>query len=185
MEHKEYLLTLLSEDEVVPAVRADLERLLTVIPELRPMIGFQHCHPHHHLDVWEHTLLALSHAENVPKLRLAILLHDVGKPHCFRQDGDRRHFRGHPAVSATMTEQILTRLGFDPDFTKSVTEIVRRHDTSLTEEELRADLSLSLEILEVQRCDTLAHRPDRNEHRFAYLVRVREMLERIKESKRS
>ena len=34
----------------------NMDFLLSVIPELKFMVGFNHKHPHHHLDVWNHTL---------------------------------------------------------------------------------------------------------------------------------
>ena len=54
------------------------------------MIGFEHKHPHHHLDVWNHTLLALSYSPKDFDIRLVLLLHDIGKPHSY-QDEEIRH----------------------------------------------------------------------------------------------
>ena len=48
--------------------------LVGYIPEIQSMIGFDHKHPHHHLDVWEHTKLALSLSNNDIDVRLALLL---------------------------------------------------------------------------------------------------------------
>ena len=76
------------------------------------MIGFEHNHPHHHLDVWNHTLYALSLSENNFDIRLSLLLHDIGKPFSY-QDDEIRHFHNHPYVSFIMSKSILSRLGFN------------------------------------------------------------------------
>src|SRR5574344_2051507 len=83
---------ILTSDNVVDSIRSNLEYILKIIPELGDTIGFEHKHPHHHLDVFEHTLYALSLSENDYEIRLALLLHDIGKPHSFTE-GEVRHFK--------------------------------------------------------------------------------------------
>ena len=50
---------LLLADNIVESIHNNMDYLLQIIPEINYCIGFEHNHPHHHLDVWEHTLLAL------------------------------------------------------------------------------------------------------------------------------
>ena len=57
------LFKILMSDDVVDSINNNLYELLLIIPELEDVIGFPHNHPHHHLDVWNHTLLALSLSE--------------------------------------------------------------------------------------------------------------------------
>lgn len=177
MEKKEFITKLLTVHDTVAEIERGREKLLSLIPELGSMIGFEHCHPHHHLNVWEHTLLALSYSENRLETRLALLLHDIGKPFSYQQDGEFRHFKGHAEKSAQMTEEILYRLGFDAFFTERVTEIVRRHDTPLTEEDISVSQELSSEIFEVQKCDALAHNPLYNKKRITYIDTVRKLMD--------
>ena len=176
MNEKQYVTELLSSDSVVDEIRRNLESLQRIIPEMGAMIGFDHCHPHHHLDVWEHTLLALNHSENNVKTRIVLLLHDVGKPHSYQCDGAVRHYRGHAEKSAEIAERVLTRLGFDEDFTRAVCTIIRRHDLPLTEEDIPRASALSREIFEVQRCDALAHNPAYNQKRLAYIEKIEKLL---------
>ena len=89
--------------------------ILDLIPELKNTIGFEKKNPHHHLDVWNHTLLALSLSEKDFDIRLCLLLHDIGKPFSY-QDEEVRHFHGHPEVSNKMSLEILNRLGYGEDF---------------------------------------------------------------------
>ena len=106
MDNKNTLYNILMCDDVVKNIRQNLQNLIVIIPEIADMIGFDHNHPHHHLDVWEHTLYALSLSPNNFDIRLALLLHDIGKPHSF-QDDEVRHFKGHPELSAQITKYIL------------------------------------------------------------------------------
>ena len=176
MTNKEYLTYMLMRDGFMEGIRNELDGLLSVIPELKSMIGFLHCHPHHHLDVWEHTLLALSLSHADLEIRLALLLHDSGKPHCYQQDGSIRHYNGHAEKSAEIAETVLTRLGFDEGFVSEVKEIVRLHDTPLTVGRICVNPDMAKRIFEVQRCDTYAHDPQHNERRLLYLKKTEALL---------
>jgi tRNA nucleotidyltransferase (CCA-adding enzyme) len=59
----------------------------------------------HKYDVLEHSLRAALYAP--PSVRLAALLHDVGKPFCFHRDGNSY---AHPQEGARIAKEILTRL---------------------------------------------------------------------------
>ena len=175
-ENRNFLVALLSQTDPVSGIRKETDRLMAVLPALKPMVGFDHCHPHHHLNVWEHTLLALRHAPDHLEIRLALLLHDIGKPVCYQQDGEFRHFKGHPERSSVMAREILIELGFEETFTNRVTELVRRHDTGLNRQDAAADPVLSRELFAVQICDALAHNPAYNKKRLAYIAETREMF---------
>lgn len=45
------LYNILMADDIVKSVNENLDYLLQTIPEIKYMIGFDHKHPHHHLDV--------------------------------------------------------------------------------------------------------------------------------------
>ena len=98
-EQRDKLYEILMNKNVVLSIRNNLDELIKIIPEIKYMINFPHNHPHHHLDVFEHTLLALSFSNASFDERLCLLLHDIGKPFSY-QDGVVRHFKGHPEVSA-------------------------------------------------------------------------------------
>ena len=109
------LQSILLSDDVVKSINENMDYLLQIIPEIEKMIGFEHNHPHHHLDVWNHTLLALSLSEKDFDIRLCLLLHDIGKPFSY-QDEDVRHFRNHAEVSARMLKTIIKKLGIKVDY---------------------------------------------------------------------
>lgn len=166
---------ILLSDNVVESINENIDYLLQIIPEIKNMIGFEHKHPHHHLDVWNHTLLALSLSENDFDVRLCLLLHDIGKPFSY-QDEDVRHFRNHAVVSANMSKIILKRLGFDDDYIKYVCYLIEHHDTQISNEQIVNDYDLCLKLLKIQKCDALAHHPDKLEKRKKYIDEMNKEL---------
>jgi putative nucleotidyltransferase with HDIG domain len=61
-------------------------------------------------------------------LRLAALLHDIGKPRTLSTGEDgRRHFYRHELIGAEMVEAILTRLRFESELRAKVVHLVRYH----------------------------------------------------------
>ena len=112
-------------------------------PELLPMIGFDQRTRHHCYDVWEHTLHALAAVEPDVVLRCTMLLHDVGKPEMFTlDDRGHGHFKGHPARSAALTEDMLRRLRVDNATRETVVRLVEWHDRNIprTDQGLRRAL---------------------------------------------
>ena len=85
-----YLYGILMSDNIVESIKSNIDYILDLIPEIKYSIGFDQKHPHHHLDVWEHTLYALSLSEKDFEIRLALLLHDIGKPFYYQE---RRIYR--------------------------------------------------------------------------------------------
>lgn len=98
-----------------------------ILPELEKGIGVTQ-NLHHIYTVWEHNLRALQTCPS-PKLsvRLACLLHDVGKPQTKRGEGYHSTFYNHDHVGARITEQALTRLRFPRDIVKHATLLVDNH----------------------------------------------------------
>ena len=108
------------------------EVLSCVIPEIRPMIGYDQRNHHHHFDLWEHTVQCV---ENVPPeetLRLTMLLHDTGKPSvCTVDEKGEAHYRGHQAASAEIAERVTDALRCDRETRDRVIRLVRYHDIPL------------------------------------------------------
>ena len=107
----------------------DLGLLEHIIPELRKGIGVGQ-NLHHIYTVWEHNLLALKYTADKKyslAVRLAALLHDVGKPRSKRGEGKYSTFYGHEVIGGKMTKQILSRLKFSNDIIDRVTKLVRYH----------------------------------------------------------
>lgn len=110
--------------------------VLPELDDLRACVDPQH----RHKDVWEHTLAVVENAIALEPglgeeaahdgdlvLRLAALLHDVGKPATRRIEGGRVTFHHHEMEGWRLTKARLRALRFDKDTTTAVSELVRLH----------------------------------------------------------
>ena len=179
MENKEILNEILIGDDVVGNIRQNIQHLTLIIPEICDMIGFEHKHPHHHLDVWNHTIYALSLSIKDFDIRLSLLLHDIGKPFSYQEQDGIRHFHGHADKSEKISKKILKRLGFNKQKIKEISSLIKYHDLEITDEDLRKNPELSLKRYEIQKCDALAHHPDKLEKRINYLNQIKEKIKTI------
>ncbi|WP_444465656.1 CCA tRNA nucleotidyltransferase [Streptomyces griseoloalbus] len=104
-----------------------------VLPEL-PALHLERDEHHRHKDVYEHTLIVLEQAmaleDDGPDLtlRLAALLHDIGKPRTRRFEKDGRvSFHHHEVVGAKMTKKRMTALKYSNELVKDVSRLVELH----------------------------------------------------------
>ena len=147
---REELMKLLCGKGVGRILRAYPDVLSEIIPEIRPMVGYDQQNHHHSYDLWEHTVRAV---ENVPAeadFRLAMLLHDTGKPRVRTTDEHGEgHYRGHQAVSAEIAERAADALRLDNATRDRVILMVRYHDIPLRTEtgEINLDRSFLLRKL--------------------------------------
>ena len=149
-EAREELMKLLCGKGVGRILRAYPDVLSEIIPEIRPMVGYNQQNHHHSYDLWEHTVRAV---ENVPAeadFRLAMLLHDTGKLRVRTTDEHGEgHYRGHQAVSAEIAERAADALRLDNATRDRVILMVRYHDIPLRTEtgEINLDRSFLLRKL--------------------------------------
>lgn len=113
-------------------LREYVDVIAVFIPELSCIRVLEQHNPHHIYTVWEHTLIALSHTPPVLSMRLAVLLHDIGKGVTLSIDeAGVGHFYKHAFFGAQMAEAILRRLRSSEELTDSVCMIIRSHDAYL------------------------------------------------------
>src|SRR3989339_238069 len=101
--------------------KTDLLRF--IIPELLEGVGNSQ-NKHHIYDVFEHNVLSLDYAAKKNyslEIRLASLLHDVGKPRTKNGEGENATFYAHEIVGAKMTRLILQSLCFPVDLIEKIT----------------------------------------------------------------
>ncbi len=107
----------------------ELDLLRYILPELREGINIGQ-NKHHIYTVFEHNIKALDYTARQGysfPVRLASLLHDVGKPRSKAGDGPDSTFYQHEYIGAKMTVRTLDRLRFPKDFVEQVAHLVRRH----------------------------------------------------------
>ncbi|WP_307795284.1 CCA tRNA nucleotidyltransferase [Actinacidiphila acididurans] len=104
-----------------------------VLPEL-PALRLERDEHFRHKDVYEHTLTVLEQAIALETegpdltLRLAALLHDIGKPRTRRFEPDGRvSFHHHEVVGAKLTKARMTALKYPNDQVKDVSRLVELH----------------------------------------------------------
>ena len=102
-----------------------------LIPELEQGMGVEQNQAHSY-DVFEHNLRTLQHAADKEwsfEIRLAALLHDIGKPASRRRSEEKNDwtFHGHEVVGARMAKKILGNLKFSHETTDVVVRLVRWH----------------------------------------------------------
>lgn len=127
------LVRLLTGSYVGPVLREFPDVLCVFWPDLGPLVNMTQNNPWHCYDGWEHTIHAVEAAPATPILRLAALLHDIGKPACKTTDDKGiDHFHGHPHESARLAADMLRSLRFDNKTQIRVVELVRLHDNDIT-----------------------------------------------------
>lgn len=137
------LCKLLMGDNVAKALRyaRDTGALVSLIPELEPMIGFGGG-PYHDFTVDEHTFVAIDAAARMGcslRVRLALLFHDAGKPEaCWIDDDGFQRFYGkdgtedHAVVSARLARKFLIRVNADKKLRRDVPIIIENHMVPLS-----------------------------------------------------
>ena len=170
------LYNILIADDIILQINNNFDELCQIIPELNSMIGFEHKHPHHHLDVWQHTLFALSLAVQDFDIRLALLLHDIGKPFSYFEQDGIRHFPNHPEVSCKISQNILKRLGFNDKYIEKMSYLIKYHDKNITLEEINNNPKLVYSRYLIQECDALAHNPEKLSKRKVYLENTKKLI---------
>lgn len=134
------LVKLMQTDDPVRGIRVLvdtglIEEFLPEVSALRLEVD-EH---HHHKDVYEHSLTVLQQAIELEQarnpgaapdvaLRIAALLHDIGKPRTRKlEDGGAVTFHHHDVVGSRMARKRLNALRFDGATTDAVTSLIELH----------------------------------------------------------
>ncbi|MBI2591318.1 MAG: CCA tRNA nucleotidyltransferase [Candidatus Brennerbacteria bacterium] len=107
----------------------ELGLLKYIMPELVEGVGVGQ-NKHHIYTVFEHNVRALDYAakQNYSfEVRMASLLHDVGKPRVKNGDGPDSTFYAHEIVGGKMALAILDRLRFSKEAVLKISHLVRYH----------------------------------------------------------
>ena len=166
----------------------NLQVLCKVIPELWVCRGFEQNNPHHDKTVLKHLFVSVVEAPTNIHIRLAMLLHDIGKPFSYTEDEDGKgHFYGHADLSAEMAKTILTRLKYDNTTIKTVTALVLHHDAEMipTEPAVKRWLNklgseeLMRQVIVVRKADIAAQSNYKRDEKLSNLSVVETVLGKI------
>ena len=195
-------------DEFIKIIMSDNPRLgITLLvecgladiflPEI-PKLKLEIDEHHHHKDVYEHSLTVLEQAIALEArlgganltLRLAALLHDIGKPKTKALiAGGGVSFHHHEVVGAKMTKERLRTLRFDNHIVKDVGQLVFLHlrfhgygSGEWTDSAVRRYVRDAGELLDHLHLLTRADCTTRNQKKAQLLANTYDQLEqRIKE----
>lgn len=107
--------------------------LKKILPELDACVGVKQDFRYHKWDVFKHCIYTADSTPSNLVLRLAGLLHDIGKPETrairAADDGGRPRvtFHKHEVVSAKLADRALTRLKYDNDTKEKVLKLIHNH----------------------------------------------------------
>lgn len=162
-----------------------------ILPELDIAFATAQNNPHHQYTVGEHLMQSLRHTGADKSLRLAALLHDIGKPSVRTTDKEGiDHFHGHVEVSERMAVDILKRLKFDNDTIDKVQKYVRYHDYKPEPDARSVRRAISKigeayfpQVMELRRADTLAQSDYQRGEKLAQIDEVLRLYAQIMEKK--
>ncbi|MDP3955465.1 MAG: CCA tRNA nucleotidyltransferase [bacterium] len=104
-----------------------------ILPELIRGYGMAQA-KHHIYDVWTHSLLSLKNCPSRdPIVRLATLVHDIGKPVVAKGEGEARTFYNHEVVGASIAANFADRIRLSKDQKEKLVTLVRWHQFSVDE----------------------------------------------------
>ncbi len=158
-----------------------------IIPELGACVGFDQHNPYHSHTVYEHIACAVgAYKGRDSTIKLALLLHDIGKPLCYTENETGGHFYDHARISRDLTKNVLDRFRADNRTRHDVAELVLFHDAEIRpvtksvrkwlsrigEEQLRR-------LLKVRKADVLAHSEKSRQEYLDECDEVQEVLEQV------
>ena len=160
-----------------------------IMPEFDAMVTTEQNTPYHMYNVGEHTIKVMENISANRVLRLAALLHDVGKPQVRAVDEQGvDHFKRHSEVGEGIARAILGRLKFDNDTTTKVLRLIRWHDYRPQAEEKavrRAIYQIGDDIftdfLELQYADTMGKSEADRSEKLQLNSDLRKIYQKIKD----
>lgn len=139
MLKREELETLLLREDLVEYLskmdKAQIEEILG--EKIARMVGFEQKNIHHCYDLFGHTLHTIEGIENkdlsqeeLKRLKVAALFHDVGKPDVAKMNEKtgQQVFYGHADKSQEIAKELLSELGYSDKEINQITFYIKHHD---------------------------------------------------------
>ncbi|OQX92167.1 MAG: hypothetical protein B6D58_04390 [candidate division Zixibacteria bacterium 4484_95] len=134
-----------------------------ILPELGKTVGVEQPGGYHKWDVFEHTLSTIDNSPPKLVVRLAALLHDIGKPQTREIIDKGATFYGHDKLGQSMAENILKRLRYSNETIKQVATLVGKHMFSQKAGEKgirrllnKVGVDLVFDLIALRKADTIA-----------------------------
>ena len=167
----------------------ELGLLEYIIPEFIEAYNTPQNHPHHIYNVAQHTIVAMQNIEPTVRLRLTMLLHDIGKISTRTTDKHGiDHFYNHPKKSVQIEEKLLKELKLDNRMIKEVGQLIYYHDYHIKHtidkvyvKKMLKEIGPELfdELLKVQAADAKAQNLEKLEPKLALIEKQRALKEEV------
>lgn len=161
--------------------------IAVIIPEIAPTFTCAQNNPWHIYNVYEHVIHAVAAAPESLVIRLAMLLHDIGKP--FVKTTDCKgidHFKTHADESARIAEKVLKRLKVSNTVLDEVTTLVRFHQGIENVNDIRVKRWLSRigvdytrDLFETRIADLKAHNPEKTDYEIEMINLLKREIDEI------
>ncbi len=167
-----------------------------VFPEISQLAGVDQIGPHHHKDVFDHTLLVVDQIAELTddvELRFAALVHDIAKPRTKRfVPGTGWTFHGHEDVGSRMMKSIGRKFRLPDQVTERVSKLVALHmrpmnltGDAVTDSGIRrlvVDSGDDLEgLMTLCRADITSQRPAKVKYRLEQYEELRQRISEVLE----
>lgn len=157
---QDMLYNLLMNDNVVIS-----DELFEIIDKLNIIKNFDQRSKYHHLNVLEHSILAINLSVMEFDVRVALLLHDIGKPLSYQVDKlGYYHYRNHAQKSYELSKIILTNLDYSNMMVDYVSKLILKHDEFIPNDIDKLDelcnihsSKFMIDLINVRIADILAH----------------------------
>lgn len=171
----------------------DMHVLDEIFPGYCALTTLDQNNPWHIYDLFTHTDQALNHTVGYPlESKLAIILHDIGKPSCMTTDADGiSHFYGHAMRSVTLAKQYLKDLAFDNKTIQTILTRIQYHDDHPQAKgssmrrfvaKFNGDIEEAMRTLDVQLADDKAKNPVFAQKNINRIWACKQLLLQMKET---
>lgn len=181
------LVKILTGEYVLDVLLKYSDVISEIIPEMGPCVGFNQNNRFHEFNVYDHISHAVSNYKGSDiVVKMALLLHDIGKPKCYSVDCNGGHFYGHGVQSRDISVNVLDKLRFDNKTKADVLELVLYHDSVIepTQKTIRRWLRKIGEkqfrrLLDIQSADIMAHSKWTQQTRIEKLDAIRSVFDDV------
>ena len=141
---------------------------------------------YHVYDVSLHSIVSMTCVDTL-ELKLAMLLHDIGKKKCKTTDKDGiNHFYGHAKVSKEIAEKWLTKYKYDNKTKNTVLTLIENHDITFnpTKKFVKRMLNkfgedIFRKLILVRKADILAQNPQFTLKRLDKVFKIEKILDEV------
>lgn len=158
------------------------------LPELCHTWQFAQNGGRHQYDVFTHSAKAVALVPPNVVLRLAVLLHDIGKPFVWKQQNEHDVFEGHSTEGARLAGKILERLRYDKKTIATVQQLISQHERLLQVDEVclrQAVAELGYQgvrdLIAVKRADVWAHSDEMAKLPLESFAQMEAMLDQMQQ----